>query len=441
MQMKLKILASAVVTVTVAIAAGLQTIRAADAATAASATSARAAAQELQTHNLDIAFYEKRVREDTTSAADLSQLALLYLQRARETGEYEDYLHAEDAARRSLSLRSSHNIKTYALLASALLAQHRFAEALDAAQKLDSLDEPSATHRALLGEVQLELGMYDDARGSFASLGNGGVDLTVVARIARFDEITGKREAARRLLFRAVRAAQSRTGMPREQLAWFYLRYGDLALRAGHLGEAETAFRGGLAVFPQDYRLLGAMARLEAARHEWKHAIEYGDRAIATVLDPVTLGVMSDAYTALGDTARASEFARAMEVAVLGQPGPLHRAWGLFLLDHDQRVDEVADRVREELRTRRDVYGYDLMGWALHKQRRDAEAEHNALIALSQGTEDALLYYHAGMIERSLGRNQQAGLLLTKALQLNPYFHPTQSATASAVLDSLQSGH
>src|SRR2546425_5841087 len=119
-----------------------------------------------------------------------------------------------------------------------------------------------------------------------------------------------------------------------EQLAWFYLRVGDLALRHDRLAEAEYAFRTGLSVFPSDYRLLAAQARLAAARGRWRDAIAYGDQAIATVPDPATFGVVSDAYAALGDSAHAAEYARAMEVAVLGQPGQWHRAGGLFLLDH-----------------------------------------------------------------------------------------------------------
>src|SRR6266540_1622835 len=65
-------------------------------------------------------------------------LAALYLQRARETGAFEDYRRAERLARRSLALRVAHNGKTYALLAATLLAQHRFTEARDVARTLNA---------------------------------------------------------------------------------------------------------------------------------------------------------------------------------------------------------------------------------------------------------------------------------------------------------------
>jgi tetratricopeptide (TPR) repeat protein len=122
---------------------------------------------------------------------------------------------------------------------------------------------------------------------------------------------------------------------------------------------------------------------------------------------------------------------------VLRQPGPYHRAWSLFLLDHDRAVPQVLGKVEEELRTRRDIYGYDLLAWALHKAGRDADAAAPMRRALALGTRDAMLYYHAGMIDRALGDSASARTELQAALAINPYWHPTQPATAHAVLDTL----
>ena len=163
------------------------------------------------------------------------------------------------------------------------------------------------------------------------------------------------------------------------------------------------------------------------------------ERGIAIKLDPATLGTMGDAYAAIGDTSQAEQFYKTMEVAVTGQPGAYHRAWSLFLLDHDRRIPEVLANVRKEIETRKDVYGYDLLAWALHKEHRDAEARLAMNEARRLGTRDAMLFYHAGMIERSLGEAKRARYFLTMALEVNPDFHPTQPREARAVLDSINS--
>jgi len=60
----------------------------------------------------------------------------------------------------------------------------------------------------------------------------------------------------------------------------------------------------------------------------------------------------------------------------------------------------VLARVNEELKTRRDVYGYDLLAWALHKAGRDPEARVAMRRALAWGTQDPQLRRHAAEIGR-----------------------------------------
>ena len=57
--------------------------------------------------------------------------------------------------------------------------------------------------------------------------------------------------------------------------------------------------------------------------------------------------------------------------------------------------------------------------------------------ALGQGTQDAQLFFHAGMIERALGHRTIAASHLSRALAINPRFHPTQPDEARAALASL----
>ena len=384
-----------------------------------------------------IAFYEARVRGDRRAAADRANLSSLYLQRSRETGDFEDVIRAEETARQSLAVRAKFNSKAFRMLAASLLAQHRFTEALEVARELVRIWPEDPAHRALLGEIQMELGDYEAARITFGSLESARDNLAVAPRLARWAEINGRPAEARRIFEETRRQALPRTDLTPEQMAWYHFRVGDIALRHGELDRAEEAFRAGLGVSPDDYRILSGMARLEAARRKWEESIAYGERAINAVLDPATLALMSEVSDALGDSAKAAEYAKVMEVSILNQMGALHRDWGLFLLDHGRRVPEVSSQAAEEIRTRRDIYGYDLLAWALHKQGRDVEAKRAMSMALRLGTQDPMLFYHAGMIERALGNDEAAQRYLRKALKVNKRFHPTHPAVAEAVLDSI----
>jgi tetratricopeptide (TPR) repeat protein len=354
---------------------------------------------EAEIRDLDIDYFAARAKRDPTGGADLARLGALYLARARETGDPRDIILAEEKARRSLKNRPERNGQAAQVLQSSLLAQHRFDEALTIALAARDADPDNAVLNAAVGEIRMELGQYDSARASFAKVKASLGDPAVAPRLARWAEIQGQPDRARRLLRAALATVQKLPEVPSEQLAWYWLRIGDVELRAGRYLAADSAYQSGLETRHDDYRLLSAAAHSALLQTRYKNAIEFGERAIAITLDPATLGTLSDAYAALGDTARAAEYARALDVVVLKQPGAYHRAWSLFLVDHQRHMATVTRKIREEMQTRKDVYAYDLLAWSLHKQGRHAEARAAMAVALSQGTQDVLLTTHAAAIE------------------------------------------
>ncbi len=359
-----------------------------------------AALDEAAVRDQDIAFYTRRTREDSSSATDRFMLAGLFFARSRYTGSQGDLARAESLARQSVGLRTQRNTQALDLLASVLMAKHEFHAALALATRADSLDPDTPSHLALRGEIELELGEYDAAAAHFRAIHVGTEQFTIGARLARWHELTGRIDLAREYLTRAITAVDRRDDLPREQVAWFHYRLGELELRAGNVAAAEHAFRDGLARHPDDLRALGGLARAAIAAGNWQAAIDAGERATMIQLDPTTLGAISQAYAALGDTVQAASVAKAMAVSALTQPGVIHRAWGLFLLDHGTATERktVLARARLELRDRHDVYGHDLMAWALYRNGDIEAARVEMALAVAQGTQDVLLTAHARAI-------------------------------------------
>jgi tetratricopeptide (TPR) repeat protein len=392
---------------------------------------------ELAYRDAQIAAWSNALEVDPASAIALAQLAGLHLQRARESGDDSDFARAEQYARRSLALRINRNAKTYVTLATALVAQHRFAEAEAVARKAVSYDPSVEEYSALLADIEVELGDYASAGRLFSALQNRS-RLSIAPRLARWAELNGDTETARTMLRRAADIAERRKDIPREQLAWFHFRLGDLEMRNGRFNKAKAQFRKGLKAAPADYRILSALARLSLMDDKPGRAIEYGERALSVKIDPATIGVLADAHLAMGDSAAAEENIAAMEVAVRGQPGAYHRAWSLFLLDHDRRISEVHANAAGELVTRKDVYGYDVLAWSLYRLGRFDDAAAQMRNAMQLGTRDAMLYYHAGMIEHALGHRSEAIALLRMSLDINEHFDARQSLVAKAALASMQ---
>lgn len=360
---------------------------------------AAALAAERLVRDEDIRFFSGRVERDPTGSLDLVRLGALLLQRARDSGNEVDWSAAEAAARRSFRNRARDNAPALQLLAGALLGQHRFREARSVALTLLEQDRDGAVPIAVLGEIQLELGAYAEADSLFRRLTAQRFTLRVAPRYARWLEIRGRAAEARRLLEWAAAEADRGDATPLEQRAWYQLRLGELALRFGAHREAARRLDQGLALVPDDWRLLSARARLALSTRAYGRAIALGDSSLGRHLDPATLATVGDAWAARGDTAKAEEYFRALEASTQGPAGGFHRAWYLALLDHGRRVPEVLEAVTRELAVRQDVYGHDVHAWALFKAGRNEEARRAMSRALAWGTEDPQLRIHARAIE------------------------------------------
>lgn len=385
----------------------------------------------------DIAFYEARVARDPYGARDRAALGALYLGRGRATGNENDYRRAERLAQASYRTRQKRNDAAASVLVGALMAQHRFVEAHDVLLEVLSRDPAEPTLQATLGEIALELGRYREADSIFGALSMRRTAASIGPRYARWLELNGHSGEARELLTTLRRDLDGGFRVQPEQLAWFDFRLGDLAFRNGRLDLAAESYQRGLAVVPGDPRLLTGLAQLSAAKGDWAAAVALGERSLGVLFDPVTLGLLAESYESLGDTTKAAEYTRAMDVAVSHQPGAYHRGWALFLLDHHRRVADMVTRALGELATRRDVYGYDVAAWALHQAGRNREARPLADSALVRGTRDGLLHFHAGMIALALADSSRARSELTTALEINPHFHPRHADEARRALDRL----
>jgi Tfp pilus assembly protein PilF len=74
------------------------------------------------------------------------------------------------------------------------------------------------------------------------------------------------------------------------------------------------------------------------------------------------------------------------------------------------------------LEVRWDVYTYDVLAWALYKNGRLRDALWAIKEALRAGTQDARLFFHAGVIRRALGEDDTARAYLQRALATNASF-------------------
>ncbi|MCW3098176.1 MAG: Tetratricopeptide 2 repeat protein [Chthonomonadaceae bacterium] len=388
-----------------------------------------------------MAFHEKRLKETPHSAIELNFLAANYNQLCRETGDIADTFRAEQLARRSLKVRTHHNDPAYYALANSLFTQHRFRESLAIGKYIAARSADDLQAAYLIVENQTELGDYAEAEKTLQGAHPHLDDPFGMALRARLLEMNGQMDAARTQLERARDAAAQNIDIPRENLAWFCMRVGDLHAAQGRVKQAEQSYHEALELFPNDQRTLTALTRLSAARGDWAATLSWGRRAANIVPTPEVVALLGDAYRVQGKTQEAdAQYAllETMHRLDKAQGGVYDRQRALYLADHDRGgLDEALLLARKELTVRHDVYAYDTLAWACCRKGLYDEAAKAIDTALAHNSKDARLLYHAGIIAAKRGENPKAKQYLTQALATNPYFLPFAPTQARSALTTL----
>jgi tetratricopeptide (TPR) repeat protein len=356
-------------------------------------------------------------------------LGLAYEQRSRETGDPSYYPRAEGAFRRALELDPKDAL-AYGGLGSLALSRHRFREALALGRKAHELNRYDARSYGVIGDALVELGRYDEAFRAFDTMNRLRPSLSSYARVSYGRELLGRSGAALQAMRLAVDAA---TGTA-EPTAWTHVQLGKLYFNHGRYALAEREYRLANALFPNYAYGLDALAQVLAARGRYQEAIAAERRAVELVPLPQYVGALGDLYRATGRLGLARR-----QYALIGTLERLLRANGvrtdleiaLFDVDHGFRLRHALELARRAWRERPSIDGEDVLAWALARNGRCGEALPHSQAALRLGTQDALKFFHRGMIERCLGHSRQSREWLGKAVGLNPRFSVLWSPLAA----------
>ena len=366
-----------------------------------------------------VAFYEGLTQKNPTGYLELRELAGAYLNRQRELGDIADAVRAEAAARKSLTILSRNNSGAAIRLAQALLAQHRFPEALAIAEVAAQVD--SKAERIVI-DIRLELGDYDLATRALQTIPSEPEDLNLMALRARFEEIEGKPEQSVQLLRDATKITEGRPDMPAEVVAWYHTMVGHHLIDSGHLEDGEKACHQALVIFPNDYRAMTGLAEAATWRGDHAGALQWATAAIKLApQNPEALRLAGEASAAMGKTREADEQFKALGDLAHSFPRIYDRHWILFCCDNNQNLDEALAMARKDLELRHDIHGHDALAWACYKKGLLDEADREMTLALSRGTLEAPLFHHAAVIAKARGDEARAASFLAKARALNPY--------------------
>ncbi len=354
------------------------------------------------------------------SAMGHVELALALARRARETADPGLYVRAEEAIAGALELAPD-NFEAKRARAWVLLGQHRFAEARELAEALNTRVPDDVMVYGLLTDANVELGDYERAEKAcqwMLNLRPG--SLPALTRAAYLRELFGDVEGALELMAHASDA----TPMGEvEDRAWILTQMAHLRLLTGDVHEAERLLGEALAAFPGYHYALAQLAKARAAQGRRGEAAALLRQRYDTAPHPENL---YDLALALGRAGRRGEadarFAEFEREALRETHGAdnANRELVFYYADHARRPAEALAVARREVARRRDVHTLDAYAWALYRAGQAAEARKVMEQVLAVGIREASILYHAGAIEARLGERASASERLQQSLVLNP---------------------
>ena len=195
---------------------------------------------------------QEKIRENPKDFDSHINLANAYLQKVRETGDPTLYTKTEDLLDEAEKL-DDHSPELFATKGTLALARHDFAAALENGTRALALDPESASYHGIVGDAQIELGMYDEAIESYQEMVDRRPDFDSFSRVAYARELYGDPEGAIEAMEFALQAG---SGTP-ENVAWAYVQLGNLWFTSGNPGGGAE----GLRALDQNRRRLRAGTR------------------------------------------------------------------------------------------------------------------------------------------------------------------------------------
>ncbi len=385
-----------------------------------------------------IDFWSGRLRPDTKDYITLTHLGRAYLMLARESGDAAAYARAEEAFRRALAQNPQYE-PANALIGSVLIGQHRFSDALASAQKTLDVNPDDFQALAVTGDASLETGDYATAEETYHRLLDAAPGGPVYSRMARLAWLQGYSDEAIDWMREA--ADESLTlDIGGEELAWYRFQLGELYFNTGDLRNAHKWYNEADQAYPDYYLARAGLGKVAAARGEFDSAIAYYSSLVDQIPQPGFVAYLGDIYTLNGDTAAAQgQYDTVAFIHELEETQQIlyNRQMALFFANHNTRLDEALAYAESELAARQDIYAYDTLAWVLYRLGRYDEAADASTRAMALGTQDALLFYHAGMIADARGDSGAAATYLNRALEINPNFDLIQAASARNALAAL----
>jgi len=340
-----------------------------------------------------------KINADSMDSKSRLQLAQLYMQEARITGEHPYYYPATLKILDDVIKREPGSFEALAFKSSVLLSLHHFEEAKEVGQRALTINADNGFIYGVLCDANVELGNYEEAVKMSDKMQVIRPGLESYSRASYLREIYGQNEGAIEAMKLAFEA-----GLPgTEEASWAGNTLTHLYINAGDYKNANQVADMILTQRPSYAFAIDAKGQVAMAEGNYDQAIKLFDQAIAIMPEFSFYENMADAYKAKGDDAKYKEIYKNVitmlaEDAASGHYTDMELALVYTKLNEMDMALEHAQKEYNRRPSNIDVNA--TMAWVLYNKGDMTNAKKHMEVALRTGKKNKELIKKAEMIKK-----------------------------------------
>jgi len=366
----------------------------------------------------EISRLQHQIRDGRNVELGLEQLGWAFVAKARESFDVGFYKLAEQCTR-CIEKSNPQSQEAMLLRGHVLHSLHRFKESETLARRLVE-QRGLGFDYGLLGDALMEQGKLKDAVEAYQQMMNLKPDLQAYSRTAHMRWLKGDLAGAVEVMRLAVGAASP---LDAESAAWVNTRLASYEFQAGRFKEAEQrcAFASS---FQSNYApALLLRGKMLLAQNKFDEAVGALQKAAQLNPLPEYQWWLTEALRAAGRENEASAIeAQLRRQGAASDP----RTFAIFLATRRESPETALRLAKAEFDSRTDVFTHDAFAWSLAVSSKLTEARSEMERALTEGTEDGRLFFHAAMIASQSGQAAEARHWLDKASSLSHLLLPSE---------------
>ena len=367
-----------------------------------------------------IAAAEQQLKADPKKVQAYNELAIAYLQRARETSDAVYLKDAENALAQGLKL-DAEDFQLQRTQVALMLARHEYVHARERATVLNKRTPDDVMTYGYLAEAEIALGQYPEAETNAQWMLNmrpNNIPGLVIG--AKLRTLYGDAHGAIEFLS----LAYSETSPAEvEDLAWIGNQIASIQIESGQTDAAEQTLVQADQQFRHYARTMENLARVRMAQHRASDSATLWRAASKIDNDPSVLYQLALALEAAGDSINARVAYATFEKQASRPEGGIDEARldlvRMYAMNPSTAAHALA-LAQQKIAARQDVWTLDAYAWALYANAHYQDAYVAVQKAITVGIQSAQIFNHAGHIAQKLNQSSDAAKYFMLCLQTNP---------------------